>query len=60
MADQMIAGAQKEALDAMLTQVLVGRLGRPEEIANTVLFLCSDVASMVIGHNLVVDGGLTV
>ena len=60
MADQMIAGGQKEALDAMLTQVPAGRLGRPEEIASTVIFLCSDAASMVIGHNLVVDGGLTV
>jgi NAD(P)-dependent dehydrogenase (short-subunit alcohol dehydrogenase family) len=60
MADQMIAGGQKEALDGMLAQVPIGRLGRPEEIASTVLFLCSDAASMVIGHNLVVDGGLTV
>ena len=60
MADQMIAGGQKEALDQMLTQVPVGRLGRPEEIASTVIFLCSDAASMVIGHNLVVDGGMTV
>jgi NAD(P)-dependent dehydrogenase (short-subunit alcohol dehydrogenase family) len=60
MSDQMIAGGQKEALDGILAQVPVGRLGRPEEIASTVLFLCSDAASMVIGHNLVVDGGLTV
>lgn len=60
MADQMIAGGQKEALDGMLKQVPIGRMGRPEEIASTVLFLCSDAASMVVGHNLVVDGGFTI
>jgi NAD(P)-dependent dehydrogenase (short-subunit alcohol dehydrogenase family) len=60
MTDKMIAGGQKEALDGMLAMVPIGRLGRPEEIASTVLFLCSDAASMVVGHNLVVDGGLTV
>jgi len=56
----MIAAGQKEALDAMLTQVPVGRLGRPEEIASVVIFLCSDMASMVVGHTLVVDGGYSI
>src|SRR5579863_5395949 len=60
MSDKMIAAGQKEALDAMLKQVPAGRLGRPEEIASAVLWLCSDGASMVIGHTLVVDGGYSI
>lgn len=37
-----------------------GRMARPEEIANAVVWLCSDAASFVVGHALVVDGGQTV
>jgi NAD(P)-dependent dehydrogenase (short-subunit alcohol dehydrogenase family) len=36
------------------------RCGRPEDIANAVVFLCSDEASFITGHALVVDGGLTI
>ena len=38
----------------------IGRLGRPEEIAAAVLWLCSPGSSFVIGHALAVDGGYTV
>lgn len=60
MADRMIAGGQAAAIDAMLKDVPVGRLGRPDEIADAVLWLCSPSASLVVGHALVVDGGYTV
>jgi NAD(P)-dependent dehydrogenase (short-subunit alcohol dehydrogenase family) len=35
-------------------------MGKPEEIANTVLWLCSEGAGFVVGHALVADGGQTV
>lgn len=37
----------------------MGRMGHPEEIANTAVFLCSTAASFITGSNLVVDGGWT-
>ena len=47
-------------LAAMLKDVPIARLGRPEEIADAVLWLCSSASSLVVGHALVVDGGYTV
>jgi NAD(P)-dependent dehydrogenase (short-subunit alcohol dehydrogenase family) len=43
----------------LAAQTPVGRNGDPEDIADVVVFLCSDMARFVTGQNLVVDGGLT-
>lgn len=43
--------------EALLAMKPMGRLGRPEEIAEAILWLCSDAASFVTGHALAVDGG---
>lgn len=59
MLDHMMK-TQADALNAMLKDVPIGRLGRPEEIASAVLWLCSSAASFMVGHALAVDGGYTI
>jgi NAD(P)-dependent dehydrogenase (short-subunit alcohol dehydrogenase family) len=57
MSDRMVAAGQGEALAALLKMVPMGRVGRPEEIADAVLWLCSEAASYVTGQSISVDGG---
>jgi NAD(P)-dependent dehydrogenase (short-subunit alcohol dehydrogenase family) len=48
----------RAALEKVVRDLVpMGRFGRPEEIAEAVLFLCSDRSSFITGHALVVDGG---
>lgn len=41
------------------TQQPVGRVGNPPDIANMVLYLCSDMAGFITGENVCIDGGMT-
>ena len=58
-ARDVVSGDEK-AYAEIAKNVPIGRAGTPDEIASTVLFLCSPAASYVVGHALTVDGGMTV
>lgn len=57
---ERFSGGTPEGQQRVIAQEPVGRMGRPEEIAAAVLWLCSDAAAFVVGHAMVVDGGQTV
>jgi NAD(P)-dependent dehydrogenase (short-subunit alcohol dehydrogenase family) len=50
-------GNDKQLRQALVALHPIGRAGKPEEIANAVVWLLSDKASFVTGHTLIVDGG---
>jgi NAD(P)-dependent dehydrogenase (short-subunit alcohol dehydrogenase family) len=57
---ERFTGGTPEGKQRVIAQEPVGRMGMPEEIAAAVVWLCSDAASFVTGHAMVVDGGQTV
>lgn len=57
---EKLAKDAPEANAAILAKTPIRRMGQPAELADAVLWLCSDQASYVVGHSLVIDGGLTI
>ncbi len=53
----MLRGSSERVIDAMAAAQPNGRLGQPQEIAEAVVWLCSNAASFVTGHPMPVDGG---
>jgi len=58
MVDRLVA-AQPEMEAGLVAGTPMGRMGQPSEIGEAVVWLCSDRASFVTGHNMAVDGGFT-
>ena len=58
-----MVGDDPEKVEAAMAgyagMVALKRIGRPEEAAQAVLWLCSEAASYVTGQSMIVDGGLT-
>ena len=54
------SGGTPDGRERVIAQEPVGRMGKPEEIAAAVVWLCSDAAAFVVGHAMVIDGGQTV
>ena len=50
---QRFSGGTPEGREGVIAQEPVGRMGKPEEIAAAVVWLCSDVAAFVVGHAMV-------
>src|SRR5436853_4010908 len=53
-------GGTPEGRAKVIAEEPVGRMGKPEEIAAAVLWLCSDAAAFMVGHAMVIDGGQTI
>lgn len=56
----MTKDLQKDKFEERLTSIKMNRIGKPEEVANTVLFLASDLSTYVTGQVIGVDGGMVV
>ncbi len=58
LATKMVMAVPKDIMDSkILPQIPMGRLGKPEEVAGLVAFLCSEDAAYLTGANLAINGG---
>jgi 3-oxoacyl-[acyl-carrier protein] reductase len=55
----MTAGLDAKVKEGLMQSIRLGRLGKPEDVANAALFLASDAGAYITAQTLVVDGGLT-
>jgi NAD(P)-dependent dehydrogenase (short-subunit alcohol dehydrogenase family) len=56
---EYLTGSQPEVRDQMMNMIPMKRVARPEDMAEAVMWLCSDAASFITGHVMPVDGGMT-
>jgi 3-oxoacyl-[acyl-carrier protein] reductase len=56
----MLSAMPEKVIEGMVAKTPLGRMGKPEDIANAYCFLASDEASFISGAVLRVDGGLVV
>ena len=55
---KMVTAIPKDILDSkIIPQIPVGRLGKPEEVAGLIIYLCSEEAAFVTGANIAINGG---
>jgi 3-oxoacyl-[acyl-carrier protein] reductase len=53
----MMKNAEASVREAAMADIVIGRIGQPEEVANVVAFLCTDLARHITGEVIKVDGG---
>jgi NAD(P)-dependent dehydrogenase (short-subunit alcohol dehydrogenase family) len=59
-ATDILDNVPQESLQQMVDTIPMKRAGQAEDVATAIVWLCSDAASYITGHNLVIDGGFTV
>jgi NAD(P)-dependent dehydrogenase (short-subunit alcohol dehydrogenase family) len=58
-ADATPGSTSSDVEQSYVAEIPVGKIGKPEEAAEVVVWLCSEAASYVTGHSMIVDGGMT-
>jgi len=56
---ELLSAASQQRRKGLMKSIYLGRFGKPEEIANMVVFIASDEADFITGQNFIVDGGRT-